>query len=79
MTKKQKIKTALELLNNGSHQAYVLTQCEAKQVGDQLEVTNKDSKSANFYHIEKVAEVAKALNLEIYATVENDSVKIIMF
>lgn len=79
MTKKRALKIALELLNNGSHQSYELTQMEAIKRGDEIVCKTKDATTASFFHIEHVTKVATALNLECIARIEDDKVVIILF
>lgn len=79
MTKEQKFEIALELLNNGIHQTCEETQLEAIQVGEDIEVSSKDKSTSSFFHITKVAEVAKALSLSVFARVEDNRVIFVLF
>ena len=79
MTKKQKFKIALELLNNGNHQACADTQLEAIQVGEDIVVSSKDKTTSSFFHLAKVTEVANALTLSAFARVEDNRVVIVLF
>lgn len=79
MTKEQKFEIALELLNNGAHQTCEDTQLEAIQVGNDIEVSSKDKSTSSFFHTERVAEVAKALSLSVFARVEDNRVVFVLF
>lgn len=79
MTKEQKFEIALELLNNGTHQTCEETQLEAIQDGEDIVVSSKDKSTSSFFHITKVAEVAKALSLSVFARIEDNRVIIVLF
>lgn len=80
MEKKKAIETALELLNNGCHQAFEPCKLEAQKVNDlTIEVTTKDKTDNCFWHIEQVAKVAIALDLTTYAYCKNNRVIITLY
>lgn len=69
----------MELLNNGAHQTFEETQLEAIESFKGIEVRSKDKSETSFYHVVKVAEVAKALCLSVFAKVEDNKVVFSIF